>query len=137
MFDINKYNITEEELKEYRDSLFVDIGSWESRKWDGKPFNETDVEVIKEHHGRDFFMFYKDGMLQQISKENNLSKILFSITEEEKDRMCEVHFAHKAFPTDTMGNLIKPVSISDMERAILETAINTEYLVCLAEINNM
>ena len=26
--------------------------------------------------------------------------------------------------------------LSDTERAILETAINTEYLACLAEINN-
>lgn len=32
-------------------------------------------------------------------------------------------------------SIVEP--ITDTERAILETAINTEYLVCLAEINNM
>lgn len=124
MFDINKYNITETELNQYRGNLIVDIGEWSCEKWSGESFNGVSPDLIREHHGENFYVYRKDGVYQFISKEDNFSEMTLNMVNAEKDRLCEEYFANKLLPVDDEGNPIKPTDIPEQEHIQAEMLLN-------------
>ena len=136
MFDISKYeNLTSEMVEEYYNSLNREEYTPTniiSEKWDGvSPIGNMSAEDVKKHIGEEVYILKDENGVILTSLTDIGAEYIAEMTEANLWTACEDHFSDYLIKETLEPG---PEPLSDIEAAILDTAVNAEYLVCVADL---